>query len=123
MFLFAFAIDRPQRGRVANLLPTQWGLFEDLDDGRVYVADLHTVEASGADVPPFLLVIRLLGTGEDMAEVKARFKAAVRDAGYRAPRLEPLDARRRAVAMEKRAGGDQLMEVLWGPGGVPRHGR
>ena len=48
--------------------------------------------------------------------LREAFKRDVREAGYRAPKLEPLDARRRAVALEKRQGGEHLQEVLWGGG-------
>jgi arabinofuranosyltransferase len=122
-FLFAFAIGGPRKGLVVDLLPTQWGLFEDVGDGGpIYVAELHKVALRGEHVPPYLLLVRKAEPGEDPALAREQFKEAVRAAGYRAPPLPPLDERRKAVAREKRAGGLELMQVLWGPKGQPRRG-
>lgn len=120
-FLFVFAVSPERKDAVVDLLPTQWGLFERFDDGGpVYVAELHTVRERGPHTAPYLLLVRRAEPEEDPEQARDRFKEAVRAAGFRAPRLAPLDERRRAVALEKRAGGGELMQVLWGPRGVPR---
>ena len=103
--LFAFALTGEDKSQVIDNLPHQWGLFEVLaPDEAVYVADL--VRVDGVDGLTHLLLIRRSRDGEDPEAARAAFKDTVRAAGFRAPKLEPLDARRREVALAKRRGVD-----------------
>ncbi len=121
--LFAYALNRERKHQVAESLPAQWGLFEDLGpDEVVYVAQLATPTAApmeGGPVIDDLLLIRRLREGEDREVLRETFKADCRARGYRAPRLEPLDERRRAIALEKRRGGSAIPEMLWSVGHRP----
>lgn len=104
-FLFAFALSGEDKSEVIDNLPHQWGLFEVLaPDEAVYVADLVPVPQP-ADAP-YLLLVRRSDEGEDPEAARALFKDEVRAAGFRAPKLEPLDARRKEVALAKRRGAD-----------------
>lgn len=104
--LFAFALDGSRAHAVIEALPHQWGLFEDLGGGEaIYVADLVAVPDPEPLMPAHLLLIRRLREGEVLAGMREAFKDDLRAAGYRPPKLEPLDARRLEVAREKRRGG------------------
>lgn len=118
--LFAIGLPGRSKSEVFDAFPRQWGVFEDVGDGLVYVAELHANPDATPSTPKYLLLVRLIAPGEDPITMREAFKDAARAAGYRAPPIPPLDERRRAVALEKRRGGDNLMEVLWGPKGVPR---
>ncbi len=121
--LFAYALSRTRKHQVAESLPAQWGVFEDLGpDEVVYVAELATPTATPPEKGPViddLLLIRRLREGEDREVLRETFKADCRERGYRAPKLEPLDDRRRAIALEKRRGGAAIPEMLWSVGHRP----
>lgn len=111
--LFAFALRREAKGEIADVLPYQWGIFEDLGpDEAIYVADLVDVPGKDPALPKELLLVRLLREGEDPELLRDRFKEQARRLGYRVPPLEPLDERRRAVALAKRHGGEGVRELL-----------
>jgi hypothetical protein len=103
-YLFAFPIYRTQKGHVSKVLPDRWGLFEDLGDGLIYGAEWHAVEAEGPHTPPYLVTVRRLHAWEDRHALREAFKQAVRESGFRAPKLEQLDAARRESAWRKRHG-------------------
>lgn len=118
--LFAFALDRAARKEIVHALPPQWGLFEDLGpEEAIYVAELVDVPGRDPRLPKEMLLIRLLRPGEDPEQLRARFKEQARRLGYRVPKLEPLDERRREVALAKRRGGEGVRELLWSAGHRP----
>ena len=88
-------------GEVLQLLPHQWALFEAVGP-TILVAELALPPQDGDRwTPRQLLMVRPLQKGEDANQLRAAFKRDVRAAGYKVPRLEPLDPRRRARAAER----------------------
>jgi hypothetical protein len=122
--LFAFVLVAGRRGQVVESFPPQWGVFEDLGpEHPIYVAELVHAPLGEGSPPDDLMLIRALRPGEDPQALRDAFREACERSGYKAPPLEPLDERRRAIAIEKRRGGARIQEMLDEAGHKPEGAR